>query len=84
MISLINIQCPHCNVQKAILIPPIGSILIGLCKDCNDSIAIFEGQALALDTQIIRTADIENRKKHLLEILDRFLKERIFALMPDE
>lgn len=84
MLSLIDVQCPHCGAQGQIMLPPMGSIIIGPCPQCKELVVVFCGQVLALDKQIMENADIRERRDHLHAVLSEFLHERISKLMTDE
>lgn len=84
MLSLIEVQCPHCGAQGQIMVPPIGSIIIGPCPQCKELVAVFCGQVLALDKFIMESGSVEERQEHLVGILTDFLHERIGRMLSDE
>ncbi len=84
MQSLINVECPHCKTRGQILVPPVGSIIIGPCPQCSELVVIFCGQVLALDKDVMQSEDIESRRTHLLTVLNEFLQERISTLMTED
>lgn len=84
MLSLIEVQCPHCGARGQIMMPPVGAIIIGPCPQCNELVVVFCGHVLPLEKQIMETAGIEERREHLLHVLTEFLQERIGKLMTEE
>ncbi|MDP7639648.1 MAG: hypothetical protein QGG73_08020 [Candidatus Hydrogenedentes bacterium] len=46
--------------------------------------AVFCGQVLPLNKEIIENAGIDDKRSHLLEVLTGFLHERVGKLMTDE
>jgi hypothetical protein len=84
MHSLINVECPHCKARGQIMIPPVGSIIIGPCPKCEDLVVIFCGQVLALDKVLMNEEKIETRREHLLSVLNTFLEDRISNLMSED
>lgn len=77
MISLIQIRCPHCGATGKMVLPPTGTILIGPCPQCQEMVAIFCGQALPLDTNIIKEGSNKDKEKHLLSVLNAFIEDQI-------
>ena len=84
MLSLIEVQCPHCGARGQIMLPPVGAIIIGPCPQCNELVVVFCGHVLPLEKQIMENAPIEERREHLLKVLTDFLRERIERLMTVE
>lgn len=84
MQSLINVECPHCKTRGQIMVPPVGSIIIGPCPQCSELVVVFCGQVLPLNKAVMEDENIEIRRAHLLEALNEFLEERISALMTDD
>ena len=84
MQSLINVECPHCNTRGQIMVPPVGSIIIGPCPQCSELVVVFCGQVLPLDKSVMQDGSIEIRRTHLLSTLNEFLEERISSLMTDD
>lgn len=84
MLSLIEVQCPHCGARGQIMMPPVGAIIIGPCPQCNELVVVFCGHVLPLDKQIMESGGLEERREHLLSVLMEFLQERIGKLMSDE
>lgn len=80
MLSMIEVKCPHCGSQGQILLPPLGSIIVGPCPECQGMLCIFSGRVLPLDTEIMTQADRTTRKEHLHAVLHDFLHDRIDRL----
>lgn len=81
MLSLIEVQCPHCGARGQIMIPPVGSIIIGPCPECEELVVVFCGHVLPLDKQLMESGTIDERREHLLTALTGFLHERVNKLL---
>jgi hypothetical protein len=57
--------------------PPVGSIVVGPCPQCEQFVAIFCGKALPLDRDVILKGAHDERCQHLRDVLTHFLDERI-------
>lgn len=81
MLSLIEVECPHCGAKGQIMIPPVGAIIIGPCPQCQELVVVFCGQVLALEKEIMSEGSLEERHGHLMEVLTRFLNDRLTKLL---
>lgn len=81
MLSLIEVQCPHCGARGQIMIPPVGAIIIGPCPQCKELVVVFCGQVLPLEKAIMESGSVEDRQEHLLSVLTEFLRDRIGKIM---
>jgi hypothetical protein len=77
MMSLTDVTCPHCGAHGQIMTPPTGAIIVGPCPECEDMVVLFCGRVLPLDSDTIKNKPIEEKKKHLMAVLSKFLTERI-------
>ncbi len=77
MIALLKIHCPHCGVAGQILMPPPGAIIIGPCPECNRLVAIFAGEALPLDDEIMNNSAIREKYDHVMEVLSGYLQKQV-------
>ena len=77
MISLVQIRCPHCGATGRMVLPPVGTILIGPCPQCQEMVAIFCGQALALDTEVIKNGSNPEKEAHLMAVLTEFIENQV-------
>lgn len=84
MVSFTNVECPHCGAKGKIITPPVGAIIVGPCPACKDMVAIFCGCVLPLDTTVMNGGSVEERRRHLLEVLTRFLEERLARLFNED
>jgi hypothetical protein len=84
MISLIDVECPHCGTHGQIMVPTVGSIIIGPCPKCTELVVVFCGQVLALDKEIMGSGEISDRREHLLGVLSTFLHDRIGTLLTED
>lgn len=81
MLSLMDVQCPHCHAQGRIITPPPGSIIVGPCPECQEMVVVFGGRVLALDKDLMTHGSVEARKEHLLEVIGVFVESRIDHLL---
>lgn len=81
MLSLVEVQCPHCEVRGQIMVPPLGGIVFGPCPQCNEPVVIFCGKALPLDGATMREGDVEERREHMLAVLSEFLNDRLAEML---
>lgn len=84
MLSLIEVQCPHCSAKGQIVVPPVGSIIIGPCPQCKELVVVFCGQVLALDKVTMEDGSLEDRREHVVGVLTEFLQDRVHKLMEDQ
>lgn len=66
------------------MVPPVGSVIIGPCPKCTKLVVIFCGQALPLDKDVMNSDSMEDRREHLLAVLNEFLRERITGILAEE
>jgi len=83
MLSLIEVTCPHCSAQGQIMLPPLGAIIVGPCPECHGMVAVFCGQVLPLDNNIMTSEDGGLKRAHLNDVLGTFLQGRIDLLFGD-
>lgn len=83
MLSLIEVTCPHCGAQGQIIMPPLDSVIIGPCPECQETVMVFCGKALPLDKEIVQNASFDEKKQHILEAIYRFASERVDRLLHD-
>lgn len=83
MLSLIEVQCPHCGARGQIMVPPVGAIIIGPCPQCNELVVVFCGHVLPLDKDTMESGSLDERREHLLGVLTEFLQERLSTLLTD-
>ena len=77
MIALLKIHCPHCGVAGQVLMPPPGAIIIGPCPECSHLLAIFAGEALPLDDEIMNNSEIKDKYAHVMQVLSKFVEEQV-------
>ena len=80
MLSLIEVKCPHCGAQGQMMLPPLGSIIVGPCPECQGMVVIFCGKALPLDPDIMNKPDTGEKRDHVMEVLGLFVHERVERL----
>jgi len=77
MIALLKIHCPHCGVAGQVLMPPPGAIIIGPCPECNKLVAVFAGEALPLNDEIMNNGEIRAKYEHVLQVLSAYVKKQV-------
>jgi hypothetical protein len=77
MIALLKIHCPHCGVAGQILMPPPGAIIIGPCPECSRLVAIFAGEALPLNDEVMNNGAIKEKYAHVMEVLSEYLEKQV-------
>jgi hypothetical protein len=80
MLSLIEVKCPHCGAEGQILLPPLGSIIIGPCPECQRMVGVFCGRVFPLDDELMRNGSVEEKREHLGQVLRDFVQERVDKL----
>ncbi len=61
--------------------PPIGSIVVGPCPQCDEYVAVFCGETLALDKELILGGAVDEKHEHIMAVLTQFLSERVHHLI---
>ena len=84
MLSLIEVQCPHCGARGQIMLPPLGSIIVGPCPECHNMVMIFSGRVMKLDNRIMTEGDRSDKHEHLMAVLNTFLRDRVNKLLDNE
>jgi hypothetical protein len=84
MLPVIEVQCPFCKATGQIMTPPLGSIIVGPCPRCNETVLLFDGTVMALDKDILRNGTTEERKQHLLETIIDMVAEKVEELIESE
>jgi len=77
MLSIAEVQCPHCGARGRLLLPSHGAILIGPCPQCQEMVAVFCGTGLPLEKEIMVDGSKEEKHAHLMEVLTSFLDRSI-------
>lgn len=80
MINIIKVKCPHCGVEGQLIVPETDLIIVGPCPECNNTVVIFAGRALPLDTALMSQATKEEAYAHLYKTLKKFVRERLDQL----
>jgi len=77
MLSVIEVTCPHCGARGTIMVPPVGSVLIGPCPLCKEMVVLFAGRVMALDKDIMLGDDSGAKRDHLMDVLTEYIRERV-------
>jgi hypothetical protein len=80
----VKVICPHCGAEGIVMLPPIGATIFGPCPECLGPVMIFQGNALKLDRQIMKTGTIEAKRQHFLEVATEFLKDKFAEMITEE
>ncbi len=83
MLSMIQVQCPHCGARGQMVVPPVGTVIIGPCPQCQELVVVFSGRVLPLSKDIMVNGSFEERRDHLIDVLRGFLQERITELLKE-
>ena len=81
MLSLIEVECPHCGAKGRIMVPPVGAIIIGPCPQCQELVVVFCGQVLPLEKEVMSEGSLEERREHLMAVLTEFLNDRLTKML---
>ena len=84
MLSLIEVTCPHCGAHGQIMLPPVGTIIVGPCPECQGLVVVFCGHVLALKKETMLQGTSEEKREHMLSVLTEFLKERVNQMIGEE
>lgn len=63
------------------MLPPLGSLIVGPCPECQQLVLVFCGRVLPLDKEIMMNATFEEKREHLMSTLVGFLEERVGHLL---
>ena len=66
------------------MLPPVGTIIVGPCPECQGLVVVFCGNVLALDKDIMLSGGLQEKRDHLMTVLTQFLRERITQMVTDE
>jgi hypothetical protein len=77
MFPLIEVQCPFCKATGQIMAPPMGSIVVGPCPQCDEIVLLYDGTVMPLDKDIISEGTREEKKQHLLETIIDMVAEKV-------
>ena len=84
MLSLIEVKCPHCGAHGQIMLPPVGTIIIGPCPECQGLVVVFCGHVLPLAKEIMVQGTISEKREHLVSVLTQFIRERVELMIAEE
>lgn len=84
MLSLIEVTCPHCGAHGQVMLPPVGTIIVGPCPECQGLVVVFCGQVLALQKETMLHGTREEKCEHMLSVLTDFLRDRINQMITDD
>ena len=75
-----KVHCPHCN-HSSMAIPQMpGDVMaVVACQSCGQWSVFFRGRAVPINKDVLETGSIEDRQRHLAEIISHFLATGLFA-----
>ncbi len=75
-----KVHCPHCN-HSTMAVPEIpGDVMaVVACQSCGQWSVLFRGRAVPIQRDILEGGSIEDRQRHLAEIISHFLAAGLFA-----
>ena len=80
MLSITQIECPHCQAKGQMMMPPDNSMMLAGCPKCKEPVIVFLGRALALDKAVLLEGSMEERREHVLGVLTEVLGEGVDLL----
>ncbi|HOZ49282.1 MAG TPA: hypothetical protein PLO37_25200 [Candidatus Hydrogenedentes bacterium] len=81
MLSLIEVKCPHCGARGQLMLPPLGSLIVGPCPECEELVVVFCGCVLPLEKEIMLHGDVEEKRDHLVQVLTGFIEDRVSQML---
>lgn len=84
MLSLIEVKCPHCGANGQIMLPPVGTIIIGPCPECQGLVVVFCGHVLPLAKEVMSQGTIVEKREHLVTALTQFIRERVDLMIRED
>ena len=80
MSSSSKVHCPHCNhTTMAVPEMPGDVMAVVACQSCGQWSVFFRGRAVPIQREILEGGTIEDRQRHLAEIISHFLAAGLFA-----
>ncbi len=76
MLAMIPVTCPHCGVHGQIILPPLGSFIIGPCPRCKERVMILYSPVLPLSKDIIDAGDTEQIAAHLQTVMMDYYRDK--------
>ena len=75
-----KVHCPHCN-HSTMAVPQVpGDVMaVVACQSCGQWSVLFRGRAVPIQREILEGGSIEDRQRHLAEIISHFLAAGLFA-----
>jgi hypothetical protein len=83
MVSMVEIQCPHCSTRGKVMLPPLGAILVGTCPHCDGMVGVFCGSPLALDKDTVLHGTPDQKFDHLMDALSGFLEKHVSRIVDE-
>lgn len=65
------------------MLPPLGSLIVGPCPECQELVLVFCGRVLPLNKEVMLHASLQEKRDHLMAALVEFLEERVNQLLAE-
>jgi len=63
------------------MLPPVGSLIVGPCPECEELVAVFAGCVLPLDKEVMFEGSLKDKREHLVSVLNSFIEDRVTRLL---
>ena len=84
MMSAIQVKCPHCHAEGQMTLPPMASIILAGCPQCQEAVVIFLGRAFPLSKEILMNGTVEEKREHMLSTLTEVLAKGVDELLAQD
>jgi len=75
-----KVHCPHCrHMTMAVPEMPGDVMAVVACQSCGQWSVLFRGRAVPIQREILEGGSLEERQRHLAEIISHFLAAGLFA-----
>ena len=80
VMSSSKVHCPHCN-HSTMAVPEMpGDVMaVVACQSCGQWSVFFRGRAVPIQRELLEGGTLEERQRHLAEIISHFLAAGLFA-----
>jgi hypothetical protein len=66
------------------MLPPVGTIIVGPCPECQELVVVFCGNVLPLNKETMLNGAVQEKREHMMAVLTQFLRERITQMIGDD
>ena len=76
--------CPHCKSHRIVTAKvPKDVVVVMPCPSCGELVVLFRKKIIALNRKVLEKGSLEERKKHLAEVIAEFLEPGIFSALTE-